>query len=108
YLLMAELATGADEYERSPFKITADHVLGLERRMEDLKISVVIGQQFIIPGETAGGAAIDLARTIVRRGERLAARLLHDGEIANWEVLRYLNRLSDVLFVLARYDEQLT
>ncbi len=108
YLLMAELATGPDEYERSPFRITAEHVVALEARTAAIQAKVEIGQRFIIPGETAGGAAIDLARTIVRRGERLAARLLHDGEIANREVLRYLNRLSDVLFVLARYEEALT
>ena len=44
-------------------------------------------------------------RTIVRRGERLAARLFHDGEIGNPEVLRYLNSLSDVLFVAGRLEE---
>lgn len=108
YLLMAELATGPDEYERSPFKITNEHVLGLDRHLEELKTQVAIGQRFIIPGDTAGGAAIDLGRTIVRRAERLAARLLHEGEISNREVLRYLNRLSDLLFVLARYEESLT
>jgi len=105
YLLMAELATGADEYERSPFRITEEHVLGIEQRSDALKQQVEIGQRFIIPGESPGGAALDLARTIVRRGERLAARLLHDGEIQNRDVLRYLNRLSDFLFILARYEE---
>ena len=108
YLLMAELATGRDEYERSPFRITVDHVAALEAQTETMKAEVDIGREFIIPGETAGGAALDLARTIVRRGERLAARLLHDREIENQDVLRYLNRLSDVLFVAARYDEALT
>ena len=102
---MAELATGADEYERSPFRITEEHVLGIEQRSEALKQRVEIGQRFIIPGETPGGAALDLARTIVRRGERLTARLLHEGEIQNQEVLRYLNRLSDFLFILARLEE---
>jgi cob(I)alamin adenosyltransferase len=107
YFLMAELATGPDEYERSPFKMTADHVLELERRTDVLKERVAIGREFIIPGEAAAGAALDLARTIVRRGERLVARLLNDGEIGNREVLRYLNRLSDLIFVLARYEESL-
>ena len=51
------------------------------------------------------GPALDLARTIVRRGERAAAKLFHDGAIANAEVLRYLNRLSDLVFVLARFEE---
>jgi cob(I)alamin adenosyltransferase len=108
YYLMAELATGPDEYERSPFKVGDDQVNALDVQIEDLKGRVVIGQQFIIPGETSGGAALDLARAIVRRAERLAAHLLHDGEIGNQHVLRYLNRLSDLLFVLARYEESLT
>ncbi len=107
YFLMAELATGPEEYERSPFKTTPEHVLALEQRIDALKERVKIGREFIIPGETAAGAALDLARTIVRRGERLVARLLHDGEISNRDVLRYLNRLSDLLFVLARYEESL-
>lgn len=105
YLLMAELATGPDEYERSPLKLTADHVVGLDALSDELKEQVQIGVQFIIPGETTAGAALDLARTIIRRGERLAAKLYHDGVIGNEEVLRYLNRLSDVLFILARYEE---
>jgi cob(I)alamin adenosyltransferase len=107
YLLMAELATDPDEYERSPFRITADHIVDLERRSAGLQERVAIGQQFVIPGETPGGASIDLARTIVRRGERLVARMLHDGVIGNGELLRYLNRLSDVLFILARFEESL-
>lgn len=107
YILMAELATDPVEYERAPFKIAAEHVAGLEARAEALKSRVEIGREFIIPGETAGGAALDLARTIVRRAERLAAQLFHQGEIGNPDVLRYLNRLSDVLFIAARYDEAL-
>ena len=105
YLLMAELATGPDEYERSPLKITSEHVAALEERSERLKSRVQIGQEFILPGETPAGAAMDLARTIVRRGERLAARLYHEGIVTNQEVLRYLNRLSDLLFILARFEE---
>ena len=108
YMLMAELATPPEEYERAGFRITSDDVLALERQTETMKLRVEIGREFIIPGETPGGAALDLARTVVRRGERLAARLLHDGEISNQEVLRYLNRLSDVLFVAARLDERLS
>lgn len=105
YLLMAELALSPEAYAESDFKITAEHVAGLERVSEELKAEVEIGNVFIIPGETLPGAALDLARTIVRRGERLAAKLYHDGTIANLDVLRYLNRLSDLLFVLARYEE---
>lgn len=105
YLLMAELALSPEAYEGSDFKITEEHVLGLERLSEELKAEVEIGNVFVIPGETLPSAALDLARTVVRRGERLAARLHHDGVISNEYVLSYLNRLSDLLFVLARYEE---
>ncbi len=51
------------------------------------------------------GAALDLARTIIRRAERMAVKLLHDGIIHNGEVARYLNGLSDLVFILARSVE---
>ena len=105
YLLMAELALSPEAYAESEFKITDEHVAGLERLSETLKQEVEIGHVFVIPGETLPSAALDLARAVVRRGERLAARLFHDGAIGNAEVMRYLNRLSDLLFVLARYEE---
>ena len=108
YLLMAELALSPEAYAESQFKITEEHVAALERTADALKQDVQIGHVFVIPGETLPSAALDLARTVVRRGERLAARLYHDGVIANAEVLRYLNRLSDLLFVLARYEEAQT
>jgi len=50
-------------------------------------------------------AALDHARTISRRAERMAVKLLHDEVIQNGEVVRYLNRLSDLVFILARYVE---
>ena len=58
-----------------------------------------------MPGETPASAAIDLARAIVRRCERQAVRVFHDGLLSDGEVVRYLNRLADLLFVLARYEE---
>lgn len=106
YVLMAELATSPEEQgKHEGMIITSDHVSALETLTEELKEHVTIGNVFIIPGETVAGAALDLARTIVRRAERLAVKLHHDGVLANQEVLRYLNRMSDVLFVLARYEE---
>jgi cob(I)alamin adenosyltransferase len=105
YLLMAELALSPEAYAESQFKVTEEHVAGLEALSEELKAEVEIGNVFVVPGETLPSAALDLARAVVRRGERHAARLLHEGTIANAEVLRYLNRLSDLLFVLARYEE---
>ena len=106
YTLMAELATSPEEAgKHTTMIITDEHVTGLEQLTEQLKSGVTIGNSFIIPGETVAGAALDLARTIVRRAERLTAKLLHDGIVSNPALLHYLNRMSDVLFVLARYEE---
>jgi cob(I)alamin adenosyltransferase len=106
YILMAELATTPENYDKVDFKIRPEDVTRLETLSEELKADVEIGKEFIVPGKTVAGAALDLARTIVRRAERQIARLYHEGDITNAEVLRYLNRLSDVLFILARHEEK--
>jgi cob(I)alamin adenosyltransferase len=105
YVLMAELATPPEHLSAVGLRVTADAVRELEQTEDALKAEVAIPEQFIIPGDSADGAALDLARTIIRRAERLAAKLLHDGTISNGEIVRYLNRLSDVVFILARYLE---
>ena len=105
YILMAELATPPENYEKVDFKINAEHVAWLDAESERLKTEVEIGKRFIVPGATVTGAVLDLARSIVRRGERSVARLYHQGDITNPEALRYLNRLSDLLFIMARHEE---
>lgn len=105
YLLMGELATPAENYDKVGLRMTGEHVRALEQAEEQLKQEVEIPNAFIIPGDTLDGAALDLARAIIRRAERMAAKLLHDGVIHNVEVVRYLNRLSDVIFILARSIE---
>jgi cob(I)alamin adenosyltransferase len=106
YILMAELATPPQDYEKSQYKIGPSHVARLDALLEELKGQTEVPRAFVTPGDTLAGAALDLARTIIRRGERLVARLLHEGEIANPDTLRYLNRLSDVVWVLGRYEEE--
>jgi cob(I)alamin adenosyltransferase len=105
YLLMGELATTPENYEKMGLCMTVEHVQRLEHIEEQLKREVEIPNKFVIPGDTPVGAALDLARTIIRRAERMAVKLLHDGVIQNGEVVRYLNRLSDLVFILARYVE---
>jgi cob(I)alamin adenosyltransferase len=104
-VLGAELATAPEDLEKYPHQIKTDHVDRLERVIEDLQKDLVMGKEFILPGETVASAAIDLGRTIVRRAERKAVRLLQEKIITNGEVLRFLNRLADALFILARYEE---
>jgi cob(I)alamin adenosyltransferase len=105
YLLMAELAAPPENYDKLGYRVTAEHIHRLERQEEALKRELEIPNKFVIPGDTLEGAALDLARTIIRRAERMAAKLLHDGVITNKEVVVYLNRLSDLVFLLARYVE---
>lgn len=105
YLLMAELATPPENREAVGFRISAERVTWLEDVERDLKSEVEIPNKFIIPGDSVVGASLDLARTIIRRAERLTARLDHQGVLGESHALRYLNRLSDMVFILARYVE---
>lgn len=105
YVLMAELATPPENLAAVGMRVTTDQVAWLEAAEEQLKSEVEIPNKFVIPGDSLDGAALDLARTIIRRAERMVARLVHEGTVENSEVLRYLNRLSDVVFILARYLE---
>jgi cob(I)alamin adenosyltransferase len=65
-------------------------------------------QEFVIPGDSQPGAALHLARTVTRRAERQAVRLTDEGWLTNQQVLRYLNRLSSLVFVLAVYEDRKT
>jgi len=105
----AELATGPGEraqLERHFATITAAMVERLDAQLADLEAWVPLPRGFVVPGGTPVAAAIDLARTLVRRAERRAVSLRRTGLLENPEVLRYLNRLSDLLFMLAREAEQ--
>lgn len=106
YVLMAEIATPSGRTAPVGQAITAADVARLEEVTDELKREVTIGNQFIIPGNSVVGAALDLARTVVRRAERFVVQMRHRGVLESDEVLRYLNRLSDMLFVLARYVER--
>jgi cob(I)alamin adenosyltransferase len=106
YKLMAELATPSENSDRVDFTMREADVDRLDEISEMLKAEVEIGKRFIIPGDSTCGAALDMARTIVRRGERLVAAMIHEHEVENEHVLQWLNRLSDVVFVLARYVER--
>jgi cob(I)alamin adenosyltransferase len=101
YRIMAELAF-TDELRPASFNFGADRVEWLSATTDQLSDRIELPRQFIIPGDTAGGAAFDVARTIARRAERLAVAQVHGGTFCNGEIVRYLNRLSSLLFVLAR------
>jgi len=105
YGVMAEVA--ATPENAAKFRsINAARMAWLEAQTDELSALVDMPKGFILPGETPSGGALALARTIVRRAERRIASLLDAGEIDNAELLRYLNRLSSLCFVLELYETQ--
>jgi cob(I)alamin adenosyltransferase len=104
YKMMAELAF-TDELRPDSFALGVDRVEWLEHLTDGLGDEVALAPHFIVPGDTVPGAALDVARTIVRRAERQAVDLAGPGHVSNDQILRYLNRLSSFLFIAARYEE---
>jgi cob(I)alamin adenosyltransferase len=107
--ISAELATEPSKYDlfKEHFKpATPEMTSRLEGIIDELTRVSPLPRSFILPGGSPGSAAIDLARTVVRRAEREVVRLKEAGSLTNDEVLRYLNRLGDLLFVLARYEDR--
>lgn len=99
YNLMAEIAATPENAPRFRL-IDAERVAWLERQIDNISVQVEMPKEFIVPGDSPAGAALDLARTVVRRAERQVAHLLHNQEIENIQLLRYLNRLSSLCFAL--------
>ena len=83
--------------------VTAEMTAGVEQLIDALVAERPLRPVFVVPGATQAGALLDLARAVVRRAERHAVRARASGRSVSDEVLRYLNRLSDLLFVLARH-----
>jgi len=105
YALMAEVAATSETAARFR-QISPSHVARLERAIDILTAIVQMPNEFILPGDTPPGAALALARTATRRAERRVAQLVHLGEVDNRELLRYLNRLSSLCFVLELLENQ--
>ena len=105
YGLMAEVA--ATPQNATQFRvIDAGRVTWLEEQIAALEAGIEPTKEFIVPGDSPAGAALDLARTVVRRAERRLTGLHLEGEIKNPELLRYLNRLSSLCFVLELWENQ--
>jgi cob(I)alamin adenosyltransferase len=82
--------------------VTSEMVERLETRIDELVMEHPLPNVFIVPGANPASAALDVARGIVRRAERHVVELRDSDAVVNDDVLHYLNRLSDLLFVLAR------
>lgn len=104
FVLGADLATPLDARASVP-RIDDVHFQRLEADIDRFEADLPPLKQFILPGGTAAASALHLARTVCRRAERLAVKVA-DGETLSKHTLVYLNRLSDLLFVVARWANQ--
>jgi cob(I)alamin adenosyltransferase len=107
--LMGELATLPDDlarYVKDGYAVlTAAMTAKLERLVKEIEAQNVSFKGWATPGASASSAALDVARTVCRRAERDVCALKENGQLANDEILIYLNRLSDLLWLFARWIE---
>ena len=107
-VLMGELATAPEDLQRylkdGFVQFGADKTAGLEEVINQIEPKIPL-KDWAIPGATLLGAALDSARVACRRAERRACALQEAGELGNGEIIVYLNRLSDLLWLLARFVE---
>lgn len=108
FVVGAELATdlkNSDKLKPGTTKVTEQMVEALEAEIDALIAWAPLPDRFIVPGSTKVSAALDAARAVVRRAERRVVTMNAQGMLADEVVLRYLNRLSDLLFTMARAEE---
>jgi cob(I)alamin adenosyltransferase len=103
YAIMTEVAATPENARQFQIMVPR-RVQWLEAQVDAIVALAPIPTDFILPGDTLSGAALDLARTVVRRAERHVAKLLDTGEIENRVLLLYLNRLSSLCFALEVYE----
>jgi cob(I)alamin adenosyltransferase len=108
FVVGAELATATQNSHKlrpGVTKVTAEMVEALEETIDDYVGRIRMPEEFIVPGESRGSSFLDFARTVIRRAERQTVAMDRAGMLGDREAVRYLNRLADLVFVLARYEE---
>ncbi len=109
FTIAAELATDPDKYELFQehfLPVTVEMVENLETTIDSLEQDFQMPNVFILPGGSPASAAIDMARCIIRTAERRVVAVKEEGLLTNDLIINYLNRLGDLLFVLARYEDR--
>ena len=107
--LMGELATGVDDlprYQKDGFEpVTQAMTAKLDLLVQEIEAQKISFKGWATPGATLNSAALDVARTTCRRAERRVCALHETGQLNNPEIIIYLNRLSDTLWLMARWVE---
>jgi cob(I)alamin adenosyltransferase len=105
----AELATTQEAWNRlrdGETRVSAEMLTGVDALLAEVESAIEMPREFVVPGETRTSAALELARTILRRAERRVVTLERAGMVPGRYLLPYLNRLADLVWVLARAAEQ--
>ena len=109
FTIAAELATDPDKYElfQQHFTpVTEAMIEDLENTIDSLEEDFEMPTVFVLPGGTPGSSALDMSRTLIRTAERRVVALAETSGLTNPLIVNYLNRLGDLLFVLARYHDR--
>jgi cob(I)alamin adenosyltransferase len=109
FVVGAELATNPDATDRltdGVTRVTEQMLEGVEQELARWESSIEMPREFVVPGETRASAALEVARTILRRAERRVIALDRVVETGSGWIVPYINRLADLLWVLARAAEQ--
>jgi cob(I)alamin adenosyltransferase len=110
FVVGAELATAPGAKDRGrdgETRVSGAMMDDMDAILREMEAVIELPREFVVPGETRASAALEMARTILRRAERRSVTLaLHDEALAAGRLLPYLNRLADLLWILARVAEQ--
>ena len=110
--VMGELATGTEDlprYAKDGFTlVSAELTAKLDRLVAEIEVQSITFKGWATPGATMNSAALDVARTVCRRAERRVCALHEAGLLQNPEIIIYLNRLADLLWLFARWVETKT
>lgn len=106
YQIMTEVSATSENAEK--FTLVDEHFVSrIETHINQFSKKVDIPKEFIVPGDTTSGAFISFARTLIRKSERRMTELFEKEEIRNIDLIRFLNRLSSLFFVLELYENKI-
>ena len=105
YVVNAELACRPESQHLLKTRLTAEQLRRIEERCEEIETKLKLPPRFVLYGQSEVSAELDVARAVLRRAERRIVELSRSAGLSNPLILAYVNRLSDLLFLLARYYE---